>query len=73
MQSIITKCYPCSTVLLYVCRLLKMANLEIIAHSVQSTEKRVSAFVHWYNNITVRGAEVLALFLLHYCAVVYKG
>lgn len=73
MHSIITKCYPRSTVLLYVCRLLKMANLKIIAHTVQSTAKRVSAFVCWYNNITVCRVEVLALFLLHYCAVVYKG
>lgn len=73
MQSIITKYYPCNTVLLYVRRLLKMVNLKIIVHTLQSTGKRVSAFVCWYNNIMVSGVEVPALFLLHYCAVVYKG
>lgn len=73
MQSIITKYYPCNTVLLYVRRLLKMVNLKIIVHTLQSTGKRVSAFVYWHNNIMVSGVEVPALFLLHYCAVVYKG
>lgn len=37
MQSIITEYCPCNTVLLYVCRLLKIVNLKIIAHTLQST------------------------------------